>query len=287
MHNYFYLSNGMRRTQMSHNQTTDNWRDKIHEVIFEADTPLGKQFDVILIVCILASVLVVMLDSVDSIGGKYARLFYILEWFFTIIFSIEYILRLISVKRPLKYATSFFGIVDLLTVIPTYLDLFLPGARFLLAIRILRVLRIFRILKLAKYVGEANLLMTAIKASSRKITIFLFSVVTLVVILGSLMYLVEGEKNGFTSIPKSIYWAIVTLTTVGYGDVAPQTSVGQVLAVVVMIMGYSIIAVPTGIVTVEMAQAFKENISTRACNSCSCEGHDMDAKYCKSCGSEL
>lgn len=272
---------------MSQNQTADNWRDKIHEIIFEADTPLGKLFDVVLIVCIIASVLVVMLDSVDSIGSEYARLFYILEWFFTILFSIEYVLRLISVKRPLKYATSFFGIVDLLTVIPTYIDLFLPGARFLLAIRILRVLRIFRILKLAKYVGEANLLMTAIRASSRKITIFLFSVVTLVVILGSMMYLVEGTQNGFTSIPKSIYWAIVTLTTVGYGDVAPQTSLGQALSVVVMIMGYSIIAVPTGIVTVEMAQAFKGNFSTRSCNTCSCEGHDLDAKYCKSCGSEL
>lgn len=272
---------------MSQDQSANGWRDTIHEIIFEADTPLGKQFDVLLIVCILASVLVVMLDSVDSSGSQYARLFYILEWFFTIIFSIEYILRLISVKRPLKYATSFFGIVDLLTVIPTYLDLFLPGARFLLAIRILRVLRIFRILKLAKYVGEANLLMSAIKASGRKITIFLFSVVTLVIILGSMMYIVEGSQNGFTSIPKSIYWAIVTLTTVGYGDVAPQTSLGQALSVVVMIMGYSIIAVPTGIVTVEMAHAFKSHVSTQACPDCSAEGHDPDAKFCKFCGSGL
>jgi len=272
---------------MAQDQNTNNWRDKIHEIIFEADTPLGKLFDEILIVCIIASVLVVMLDSVDSIGGQYGRLFYALEWFFTIIFSIEYVLRLISVRRPVKYATSFFGVVDLLTVIPTYLDLILPGTRFLLVIRILRVLRIFRVLKLAKYVGEANLLISAIKASSRKITIFLFSVVTLVVVLGSMMYIVEGVEHGFTSIPKSIYWAIVTLTTVGYGDVAPQTSLGQVLAVVVMIMGYSIIAVPTGIVTVEMAQAFKENISTRACHDCSSGGHDPDAKHCKYCGSEL
>lgn len=272
---------------MSENQNTKNWRDKIHEVIFEADTPMGKLFDEVLIVSIILSVLVVMLDSVDSISDKYERLFYILEWFFTILFTIEYVLRLISVKRPVLYATSFFGIVDLLTVIPTYLDLLLPGTRFLLVIRILRVLRIFRILKLAKYVSEANLLVRAIKASSQKIIIFLFSVVTLVVILGSLMYIVEGAENGFTSIPKSIYWAIVTLTTVGYGDVAPQTDLGQALSVVVMIMGYSIIAVPTGIVTVEMAQAFKQSVSTKACQECSSEGHDIDAKYCKFCGSEF
>ena len=272
---------------MSHNHVTKNWRENIHEIIFEADTPSGKYFDVFLIVSIIASVIVVMLDSVDSIGGRYGRLFYVLEWFFTIIFSIEYILRLISVGRPIKYATSFFGIVDLLTVIPTYLDLILPGTRFLLVIRILRVLRIFRVLKLAKYVGEANLLVNAIKASSRKITIFLFSVVTLVVILGSMMYLIEGAENGFTSIPKSIYWAIVTLTTVGYGDVAPQTDLGQALSVIVMIMGYSIIAVPTGIVTVEMAQAFKKHVSTQACPQCSSEGHDADAVYCKYCGEKL
>ncbi len=272
---------------MAQNQNTNNWRDKIHEIIFEADTPLGKLFDEILIVCILASVLVVMLDSVTWIRKDYEELLYALEWFFTIIFSIEYILRLISVKRPDKYATSFFGIVDLLTVIPTYLDLFLPGKRFLLVIRILRVLRIFRVLKLAKYVGEANLLISAIKASSRKITIFLFFVITIVVVLGSMMYIIEGAEHGFTSIPRSIYWAIVTLTTVGYGDVAPQTSMGQAAAVVVMIMGYSIIAVPTGIVTVEMAQAFKEHVTTRACNDCSAEGHDVDVKHCKFCGSEL
>jgi len=272
---------------MAQSQNTDNWRDKIHEIIFEADSPLGKLFDVILIVCIIASVLVVMLDSVTWIRQDHEGLLYGLEWFFTIIFSIEYILRLITVRRPAKYATSFFGIVDLLTVIPTYLDLFLPGTRFLLVIRILRVLRIFRVLKLAKYVGEANLLIIAIRASARKITIFLFSLVTIVVVLGSLMYIVEGTDHGFTSIPKSIYWAIVTLTTVGYGDVAPQTSFGQALAVVAMIMGYSIIAVPTGIVTVELAQAFKEQVTTRACHDCSAEGHDVDAKHCKFCGTEL
>lgn len=272
---------------MAQEQNMNNWRDKIHEIIFEADTPLGKLFDEILIICILASVLVVMLDSVTWIRKDHEGLLYALEWFFTIIFSIEYVLRLISVRRPVKYATSFFGIVDLLTVIPTYLDLLLPGTRFLLVIRILRVLRIFRILKLAKYVGEANLLISAIKASMRKITIFLFFVVTIVVVLGSMMYIVEGAENGFTSIPKSIYWAIVTLTTVGYGDVAPHTSLGQAMAVVVMILGYSIIAVPTGIVTVEMAQAFKAHVSTRACHDCSAEGHDENAKHCKFCGTEL
>jgi len=272
---------------MSEHPKKDNWRDKIHEIIFEADTPLGKLFDEFLIISILASVLVVMLDSVTWIRKDHEGLLYALEWFFTILFSVEYILRLISVKRPAKYATSFFGIVDLLTVIPTYLDIFLPGTRFLLAIRILRVLRIFRVLKLAKYVGETNFLLRALRASSRKITIFLFLIVTIVIVLGSLMYVVEGAENGFTSIPKSIYWAIVTLTTVGYGDVAPQTSFGQALSVVVMVLGYSIIAVPTGIVTVELSQASKKQVTTRSCQDCSAGGHDPDAKHCKYCGEEL
>ena len=272
---------------MAQSENTNNWREKLYEIIFEADTPLGKLFDEILIISILASVLVVMLDSVTWIRRDHEGLLYTLEWFFTILFSIEYALRLISVKRPDKYATSFFGVVDLLTVIPTYLDIFLPGTRFLLAIRILRVLRIFRVLKLAKYVGETNFLLRALKASSRKITVFLFSIVTIVIVLGSLMYIVEGAENGFTSIPKSIYWAIVTLTTVGYGDVAPQTSFGQALSVVVMVMGYSIIAVPTGIVTVELAHASKKYAKTLSCRDCSAEGHDEDAKHCKFCGCEL
>ena len=272
---------------MSHNHDSENLRDKIHENIFEADTPAGKLFDEVLIVCILASVLVVMLDSVDSIGQRYKQLFYVLEWIFTILFSIEYVLRLLTVRRPLRYATSFFGVVDLLTVIPTYLDLLIPGTRFLLVIRILRVLRIFRILKLAKYVGETNLLLKAMKASSRKITVFLFAVLAIVVILGSLMYIIEGPENGYTSIPLSIYWAIVTLTTVGYGDISPHTGLGRGLAVIVMIMGYSIIAVPTGIVTVELSHALEQDITTIACRDCGGEGHDEDAKHCKFCGSEL
>lgn len=272
---------------MPHYHKSEHWRERMHEIIFEADTPMGKLFDEVLIVCILSSVIIVMLDSVHSIGDRYGRLFYALEWGFTIIFSIEYVLRLVSVRKPLRYATSFFGVIDLLTVIPTYLDLLLPGARFLLVIRILRVLRIFRILKLAKYVGEANLLVAALKASSRKITIFLFSVITIVVILGSLMYLVEGSENGFTSIPVSVYWAIVTLTTVGYGDISPQTPLGQALSVVVMILGYSIIAVPTGIVSVEMSQVFRQGVSTQACLSCGADGHATDARHCKYCGAAL
>lgn len=272
---------------MAHYHDSKNWREKIHEIIFEADTRAGKLFDEVLIACIIGSVFVVMLDSVDSLNEDYGQLFYVLEWIFTILFSIEYVLRLISVGRPIKYATSFFGVVDLLTVIPTYLDLLLPGTRFLLVIRILRVLRIFRVLKLAKYVGEANLLIKALSASSRKITIFLFTVITIVTVLGSMMYIIEGPQNGYTSIPISIYWAIVTLTTVGYGDISPHTPLGQMLSVVVMVMGYSIIAVPTGIVTVELSQAFKQGFPTLSCRQCSAEGHDDDAKHCKFCGTEL
>ncbi len=228
-----------------------------------------------------------MLDSVDSINAKYGNVLYSFEWFFTILFTLEYLLRIVTVRNPLKYATSFFGIVDLLAVIPTYLDVLLPGTRFLLVIRVLRVLRIFRVLKLARYVGEANLLVNAIKASSRKITVFLFAIVTVVVVLGSLMYMVEGGEHGFTSIPISIYWAIVTLTTVGYGDLSPQTDIGRTLAVVVMILGYSIIAVPTGIVTAELSMAYRRGVTTRSCIHCSREGHDLDAKHCKFCGEEL
>lgn len=263
------------------------WREKLHEIIFEADTPAGKLFDEFLIVCIIASVIAVMLDSIEWISDDYAGLLYDIEWVFTIIFSIEYLMRLVCVRRPGAYAKSFFGVVDLLTVLPTYLDLVFPGTRFLLVIRILRVLRIFRILKLAKYVGEANSLVRALKASSRKIMVFLFAVITIVVILGSVMYMIEGEAHGFTSIPASIYWAIVTLTTVGYGDIAPQTALGQAVSIVVMMIGYSIIAVPTGIVSVEFSQVFKRGVSTQACRYCSAEGHDEDAIHCKFCGEKL
>jgi voltage-gated potassium channel len=265
----------------------NRWRMKLHEVIFEADTPAGKAFDVLLIISILASVVAVMLDSMAAVRLEYGRLLYLIEWFFTLLFSVEYILRLVCVGRPGKYATSFYGVVDLLAIIPTYLSLVLPGSQYLLVIRLLRILRIFRILKLVPYLGEARLLMQALRASSRKIAVFLFTVLTLVVIFGSLMYVIESSESGFTSIPRSIYWAIVTLTTVGYGDISPQTALGQALASLVMILGYSIIAVPTGIVTVEMSQAFGRKISTQACPECSAEGHDDDAHYCKFCGAAL
>ena len=263
-----------------------DWRTKLHEIIFEADTPAGKFFDLLLILSILLSVLAVMLDSITPIREAYGKWLLAVEWGFTLLFTIEYVLRLSCVGRPLKYAVSFYGIVDLLSILPTYLSLLLPGSRYLLVIRILRVLRIFRILKLTIYVSEANILVRSLKASRRKIAIFLYSVLTLVVIIGSLMYLVEGEANGFTSIPRSIYWAIVTLTTVGYGDISPQTDLGQFLASGVMILGYSIIAVPTGIVSAEMSRTVR-SVSTQSCPVCSAEGHDQDAAYCKFCGEKL
>jgi voltage-gated potassium channel len=265
----------------------NGWRLKLHEVIFEADTPAGKWFDVLLILAILTSVVLVMLDSVGTIQKSYGPILLAGEWFFTILFTIEYVLRLLSVGRPLAYATSFFGVVDFLAILPTYLSILIPGAQYLLVIRILRVLRIFRILKLVQYLGEARMLTQALRASSRKITVFLIVVLTLVTIFGSLIYLIEDPKDGYTSIPKSIYWSIVTLTTVGYGDISPKTSLGQLLSALIMIIGYGIIAVPTGIVTVELAQAFKRQISTQACPECSAEGHDIDAKHCKYCGSRL
>ncbi|AKB18271.1 MULTISPECIES: ion transporter [unclassified Methanosarcina] len=264
----------------------NNWRNTLYTIIFEADTPAGKRFDEILILSILLSIIVVMLDSVSSISALHGDLFYSLEWVFTILFTVEYFLRLGCVGRPSRYATSFFGIIDLLAILPTYLSLILPGSQYLLVIRSLRLLRVFRVLKLAQYIGEADLLIRALRASRRKITLFLFTVLTLVVILGSLMYVIEGAESGFTSIPRSIYWAIITLTTVGYGDIVPETNLGQALASVIMIIGYSIIAVPTGIVTSEISYASR-NIKGRVCQNCSFEGHDSDAKFCKRCGAEL
>ena len=263
-----------------------NWRQKIHEVIFEAETPMGKAFDVVLIWAIILSVATVALESVNSIRDEYGTLLYAAEWVFTILFSIEYILRLISVKKPWRYALSFFGVVDVLAIAPTYISLLVPGMQYFQTIRILRLLRVFRVLKLTEYISEAQLLMTALRASARKIGVFLLAVLSLVTIFGSMMYVIEGEANGFTSIPKSIYWAIVTLTTVGYGDVSPQTPVGQFFASIVMIMGYGIIAVPTGIVTVEISKAVS-NRPTEYCPACSAEGHDNDAVHCKYCGEAL
>jgi len=262
------------------------WRNTLHAIIFEAETPSGKWFDILLIASILASVCAVMLDSVSSINSRHGNFLKAVEWFFTIVFSVEYILRLICVGRPLLYAKSFFGIVDLMAIVPTYLSLIIPGTEYLLVVRILRILRIFRVLKLVQYMGEALLLLKALRASSKKITVFLFTVLTLVIILGSMMYLIEGAEHGFTSIPRSIYWAIVTLTTVGYGDISPQTSIGQMLAAFIMILGYSIIAVPTGIVTVELSHVSAKK-ATRSCRECSAEGHDADAVFCKYCGAKL
>lgn len=274
---------------MTDTKPSQSWRTKLHELIFEADTPAGKLFDIVLIISIMLSILAVMLDSVASIRQTYGHILSAVEWFFTIVFTIEYILRLISIGRPGKYATSFYGVVDLISIVPTYFSLIFPASKFLLVFRVLRILRVFRVLKLVQYLKEVNLLMQAMRSSQRKITVFLFAVLTLVVIFGSLMYLIEGEANGFTSIPRSIYWAIVTMTTVGYGDISPATSLGQGLASFIMIIGYGIIAVPTGIVTVEMSQAAWSNrkASCRSCPECSAEGHDQDAHHCKYCGSSL
>jgi len=263
------------------------WKARLHEVIFEADTPEGKAFDVALLVCIGASVLTVVLESVAEVRARHGGLLRGLEWAFTLLFTIEYVLRLVCVGRPLRYATSFFGVVDLLAIVPTYLSVLFAGAQSLIVIRALRLLRIFRVLKLAHFVGEAQMLRAAIHASMRKITVFLGVVLTTVLIVGSLMYLIEGEASGFSSIPQGLYWAIVTLTTVGYGDIAPQTLTGRMLASVVMILGYGIIAVPTGIVTVELAQARRGLVSTQVCPQCATEGHDADARFCKHCGASL
>jgi len=265
---------------------SDHWlRHRLHEIIFEADTPAGKLFDVLLILSIVISVIVVMLDSVADLNIQYGQFFLFLEWFFTIIFTAEYVLRLSCIGRPSKYARSFYGIVDLLSILPSYVSLFLPSGKFFLVIRILRLLRVFRVLKLVQYVGESNYLQHALWTSRRKISVFLLSVFLMMIIFGSVMYIVEGAENGFTSIPRSIYWAIVTMTTVGYGDISPQTSLGQAIASLVMILGYGIIAIPTGIVTAELTH--KQNISTQVCPECSAEGHDVNAKYCKFCGADL
>ena len=262
-------------------------RARIHEIIFEADTPAGKMFDIALLVAIVLSVAAVLLESVSGIQQRYGAALRAVEWFFTFLFTVEYLLRLVCVGKPLRYARSFFGIVDLLAIAPTYLSLFIPGAHSLIVIRTLRLLRVFRVLKLAHFVGEARTLRLALRESTRKIIIFMGTVLTLVLIVGALMYLIEGEEHGFTSIPQSVYWAIVTMTTVGYGDIAPQTVIGKMLASAVMILGYGIIAVPTGIVTVELASAGKKSISTQACPQCGADGHDPDAVYCKYCASKI
>ena len=259
-------------------------RARAYEVIFEHDTPAGRTYDLVLIWLIVASVAVVMLDSVGDVRDAYGPWLRGAEWAFTLVFTAEYLVRLWCSRDAGQYARSFFGMVDLVAILPTYLSLVVPGGQALLAVRALRLLRVFRVLKLANYLSEAAVLARALRASRHKIIIFLAVVLTLVVTLGSAMYLVEGTANGFTSIPRSVYWAIVTLTTVGYGDIAPRTAVGQALAAIVMILGYAIIAVPTGIVTVEIGAATRAAASGRSCPQCSLSGHDSDARHCKRCG---
>ena len=263
------------------------WRQRLHTVIFEADTPAGRAFDVALIICILASVAVVILESIASIGARWRGPLFAAEMAFTLLFTVEYILRLIAVRRPLSYARSTLGIIDFLAVVPTWLTLIVPGAQLFLTVRVLRLLRIFRILKLTEYLSEAGVITAALRASRRKISVFLFAVLTLVVLIGALMYMIEGPANGFHDILTSMYWAIVTLTTVGYGDLSPQTPLGKFLASVVMVIGYAIIAVPTGIVTSELTASRGRGQSRQSCPSCAREGHDDDARHCKYCGSAL
>lgn len=284
------------------NNNKHTWKTKLHEIIYEADTPAGKLFDVVLLIAILASIILVMLESISSFDARFHDFLNISEWIITILFTLEYVLRIITVKKPIKYVTSFYGIIDLLSTIPKYLSLIFVGTHALVALRALRLLRVFRILKLARYLGASNQLANAIKASRAKIAVFLFAVLIAAVIFGTIMYLVEGEENGFTNIPKSVYWCIVTLTTVGFGDIAPQTPLGQFIATLIMILGYGIIAVPTGIVSAEYTKASdgktkitKEEedqlksvvLNTQCCVNCLAEKHQDDAVFCHKCGCQL
>lgn len=265
-----------------------DWRFKLHEVIYESNTRAGKAFDVGLLFAIFTSIIVVMLDSVQSIHQTYGRTLYYVEWGYSILFTIEYILRLISIKQPIRYVLSPLGIIDMVALIPSYLSIFFVGAQSLLVFRALRLLRVFRIFKLSHFLTEIDFLTGALKSSLRKISIFLFTVLMLAIILGSIMYLVERRENGFSNIPESIYWAIVTITTVGYGDISPVTPMGKLVASLVMLIGYAIIAVPTGILTHDLlSSARKKNEQPQSCPNCSREGHDGDANFCKYCGSNL
>lgn len=269
-------------------------RKTLHEIIYEADTPLGKLFDIVLILVILLSVIVVMLESVDSLNAQYSTIFKDVEWGITLFFTVEYFLRIVTVKKPFRYIFSFYGIIDLLSTIPLYLSYVFAGTHILITLRALRLLRVFRILKLVKFIGEASRLGKALRSSREKILVFVLTVMIISVVLGTIMYLIEGKDSGFSSIPRGVYWTIVTLTTVGYGDIAPQTTLGQIIASIVMILGYGIIAVPTGIVTAEYAQAGTNifarkdvHTNTQACPNCSAEGHRDDARYCHQCGADL
>ena len=275
--------------------TSNNLKNKLHTIIYEADTPMGKLFDVVLLILILVSVILVMLESVASIDTHYHDFLYFGEWVITIFFTIEYILRIITVKKASNYIFSFYGIIDLLSTIPLYLSFILAGSNALLAVRALRLLRVFRILKITRYMGEANKLNKALRDSKPKIFVFLFAVLILSIIAGTIMYLVEGEQSGFVSIPISVYWCIVTLTTVGFGDIAPVTPLGQFIAAIIMIMGYGIIAVPTGIVSAEYASKKTHtvddpeyiHVNTQSCQNCNENNHHDNAEFCHKCGSTL
>lgn len=259
----------------------------LYRIIFGTDTPAGKLFDVVLIYTIIISVFALMLDSVLAVRAKFSELLFVVEWLFTVAFTVEYAVRLYCSPDRLRYAVSLFGIIDLLSILPTYLSLFFPGANYLLVIRLLRVLRVFRVFKLVRYVSEANSLVTAMYEARHKVLIFFFVVLNLAVIFGSLMYVIEGPENGFSSIPRSIYWTIVTITTVGYGDITPHTSLGQIIASLVMLTGYSIIAVPTGIFTAELAHQMQRERNLIMCPNCGQSGHEKDANFCSGCGSRV
>ncbi|MFY2762717.1 ion transporter [Arenimonas sp. MALMAid1274] len=265
----------------------EGWRARWFHIIFGHQSRAGRRFDILLIWMILASVLVAVLDSVAEIHARYASAFYLLEWLFTLVFTAEYLTRLLVVTRPLRYARSFYGIIDLMAVLPTWLSLLVPGAQYLLVVRILRILRVFRILKLTRYVSEAGLLMGALQRSGRKILVFLFAILTIVTVFGALMYVVEGPANGFKSIPTGIYWAIVTVATVGFGDLTPVTALGRFLASVLILIGYGIIAVPTGIYTAEMVSGLKMQRDARRCAGCGLGGHEPDAAHCRGCGAPM
>ena len=270
------------------NNNRRTWRMKLHDTIYESNTLAGKTFDITLLILILGSIVIVMLDSIDSMRRNYGHVFNTLEWIFTALFTLEYVLRLVSIKRPLRYVFSFLGLIDLLAIIPSYLSIVVTGAQSLLVLRALRLLRIFRIFKLTHFLTEMEFLKTSIITSLKKISIFMLVVLTLVIILGSIMYLVEKGENGFVSIPESIYWAIVTITTVGYGDISPVTPLGKLIASVMMFIGYGIIAVPTGIITTDIALAVRSRRhGHETCPGCGKEGHDSDARFCKYCSTAL
>ena len=274
----------MASQEKENNNST--WKEKLFSVIFEAETRAGKNFDICLLILILISIILVMIESVPSLLKEYDSYLYKAEWVITILFTTEYVLRIIVVKKPWKYMTSFYGVIDLLSILPTYLSIFIPQSQFLILIRALRLMRVFRIFKLTRFVRESMTIVLALKASARRIFVFLVFVVLLSIFLGALIYVVESPKNeSFSSIPQSVYWAIVTITTVGYGDISPITPAGKLIASLIMLLGYAIIAVPTGIVTVELTKSARtDQAEAKACSSCGHSGHDPDAKFCKYCG---